>query len=100
MNKYRIRVEALDDGEGKREQLDQEYTDGIECEGFVILADKGEDTYESLHNVSRLDIAEMMAKSSVMMAASVIAKALRESEEITERGKREEAFKGILEALK
>lgn len=100
MNKYRIRVEALDDGEGNREQLDQEYTDGIECKGFVILANNGEGTCVSLHNVSCLDIAEMMAKSSVMMAASVIAKALRESEEITERGKREEAFKGILEALK
>lgn len=38
MGKYLIRVESMDHDE----VLDSEYVEGIECDGFVVLANKGE----------------------------------------------------------
>ena len=74
--KYRIKVEVID---GSGEELDSEYTDGIECAGFVILwiAEDGYNT--ALHHVTTLDIANAIAGSDNMMSASVIAKGIRDA---------------------
>ena len=37
MGKYRIRIESMDHDE----VLDSEFVEGIECDGFVVLANKG-----------------------------------------------------------
>lgn len=73
MAKYRITIENL-------EGVDYENDNGIECNGFVILADKGESFRSVLHNVSRVDVATMIAEDPKVYAAAVLAQGFYESE--------------------
>jgi len=74
---YRIKVEVI--GEERDDcKLDKKLKEGIECAGFVILADKEDSSSVLIHGVSTLDIATMIAPSGAMMAASILAKAMRE----------------------
>lgn len=75
MGKYRIRIEALNGNE----ELDQDYTDGIECDGFAVLAHQGDSCTAAIHDVNVDIISDMIAGSSQMMAASVLAKGKREA---------------------
>ena len=75
MGKYRIRIESMDHDE----VLDSEYVEGIECDGFVVLAHKGEGCKVAIHNVNVDIISDMIAGSRKVMAASVLAKSKREA---------------------
>ena len=75
MGKYWIRVESMDHDE----VLDSEYVDGIECDGFVVLAHKGEGCKVAIHQVNVDMISDMIAGSRKVMAASVLAKGKREA---------------------
>ena len=75
MGKYRIRVESMDHDE----VLDSEFVEGIECDGFVMLAHKGECCQVAIHNVSVDMISDMIAGNRKVMAASVLAKGKREA---------------------
>ena len=75
MGKYRIRIESMDHDE----VLDSEYVEGIECDGFVVLAHKGEGCKVAIHNVNVDIISDMIAGSRKVMAASVLAKGKREA---------------------
>ena len=79
---YRIRVEVI--GEEKEEYKIGEDT-CVDCDGFVIMGhrkqkDEPDDVY--IHNISNIDIATMIACNRNVMAASLIAKAMREAREI------------------
>ena len=56
---------------------------GVECDGFAILANKGKGGTNVIHGISNIDLAALIAGNDEMMAASVIAKALREARDIT-----------------
>lgn len=71
MDKYRIRIESMDHDE----VLDSEYVEGIECDGFVVLAPKGDGCKVILHNVSIDSLSDMIASSKNLMAAGILAKA-------------------------
>lgn len=74
---YRIKVEVI--GEEKEDcKLDESLRGGVECSGFVILSNNEDHTSVSMHAVSNMDIATMIAPSGEMMAASLIAQAMRE----------------------
>lgn len=75
MGKYRIRIESMDHDE----VLDSEYVEGIECDGFVVLAHKGEGCQVAIHQVNVDMISDMIAGSRKVMAASVLAKGKREA---------------------
>ena len=75
MGKYRIRIESMDHDE----VLDSEYVEGIECDGFVVLAHKGEGCKVAIHSVNVDIISDMIAGSRKVMAASVLAKGKREA---------------------
>ena len=75
MGKYRIRIESMDHDE----VLDSEFVEGIECDGFVVLAHKGEGCQVAIHNVNVDIISDMIAGSRKVMAASVLAKGKREA---------------------
>lgn len=90
--KYRIKVEVIDES---GEELDSEYTDGIECAGFVILGMDEGGCNTALHHVTTLDIAKAIAGSDNMMAASVIAKGIRDAAKYEAKGK----FASLLSAL-
>ena len=71
MGKYRIRIESMDHDE----VLDSEYVEGVECDGFVVLAHNGDGGKVILHEVSIDIISDMIASSKKMMAAGILAKA-------------------------
>jgi hypothetical protein len=75
MGKYRIRIESMDHDE----VLDRDYVEGIECDGFVVLAHKGEGCQVAIHQVNVDMISDMIAGSRKVMAASVLAKGKREA---------------------
>jgi carbamoylphosphate synthase large subunit len=75
MGKYLIRVESMDNDE----VLDNEFVEGIECDGFVVLAHKGEGCQVAIHQVNVDMISDMIARSRKVMAASVLAKGKREA---------------------
>ena len=70
MGKYRIRIESMDHDE----VLDSEYVEGVECDGLVVLAHKGDGCKVMLHNVSIDIISDMIASSKKMMASGILAK--------------------------
>lgn len=73
MAKYRITIENLAGGNYKNDNV-------IECDGFVILADKEESFCTVIHNLSRKDIAGMIAGAPKVYAAAVMAQSIHESE--------------------
>ena len=91
--KYRIKVEVID---GSGEELDSEYTDGIECAGFVILGICEDGCNTALHHVTTLGIAKSIAGSDNMMAAATIAKGILDAQQYEAKGKMEK----LLSALK
>ena len=82
MGKYLVRVEAMDGDE----KLDMEYTDGIECDGFVIVADQGDHTTLAIHKMSIDAISIAISNNDDLMAAGILAKAKREIVDIEKRG--------------
>lgn len=73
---YRIKVEVI--GEEKEDcKLDESLRGGVECSGFVILSNNEDHASVAIHAVSNIDIATMIAPSDEMMAASLIAQAMR-----------------------
>ena len=75
MGKYRIRIESMDHDE----VLNSEYVEGIECDGFVVLAHKGDGCQVAIHDVNVDIISDMIAGNRNVMAASVFAKGKREA---------------------
>ena len=75
MSKYRIRIEALDPSE----ELRAEYRMGIECDGFTILIDDGDQTGSAIHQMSREDIATAIADDEDLLSAAIVAKAMAEA---------------------
>ena len=75
MAKYRIRIEALDPAE----ELRAEYRMGIECDGFTIIIDSGDQTGSAIHEMSREDIATAIAHDEDLLSAAIVAKAMAEA---------------------
>ena len=78
--KYRIRIECTDAEEQKR--FDEELEDGVECDGFALIANKGKTKGSAiLHDISMIDLACLIAGNEDLMEASIIAKAMDEAHE-------------------
>ena len=74
---YRIRIEEIGESVGLKDEMRE-----IECDGFVIIGDRKNNTSVCVHNVSNMDIAVAIAGNSHLMGASIIAKALREAKDL------------------
>lgn len=75
---YRIKVEMIgEEQEGTRVPV--ALREGVECDGFAILTTKGEDGRTSLHNITAIDLATLIAQNDETMGAAIVAKALRDS---------------------
>lgn len=99
MGKYLIKVESMDHDE----QLDQWYQKGIECDGFVIMADRGEGGTAALHGVSVDTISDMINGDSKLMQAGILADAKRRIMDIAMKDKAEskvEALKALFDGLR
>ena len=93
---YRITVEVIGDEKGC--EIGNSLQGGVECDGFAIIANKGEGGQTVIHGVSNIDLACIIAENDVMMGASVIAKALREARTIIEN-KSSKILTGILGSI-
>lgn len=90
--KFRIKVEVID---GSGEELDREYVEGIECGCFVILGIDDDGCKTAIHHASIMDIAHSISNDDDLMAASVVAKGMRDANQYTAKRK----MKGLLSAL-
>ena len=93
MARYRIKVEALDPS---AEELRAELRMGIECEGFVIMADQGDDGCISAEHMSVTKAAELMNLNDNMIESVCIAKAMAEAKQLTRDMKTAKLLRGIL----
>ncbi len=79
--KYRIKVEAIEGVELSADEMpDQRILDGLECNGFGLLLNKGRTKAELvLHDINALEIAACMANEPRMQAAAKVAEILDEA---------------------
>lgn len=78
--KYRIRIECTDAEEQKR--FDKELEDGVECDGFALIANKGKLKGSAiLYDISIIDLACLIEGNDALMEAAIIAKGLDEAHE-------------------
>lgn len=99
MGKYLIKVESMDHDEA----MDEQYQRGIECDGFVIMADKGEGATVCMHHVSIDTISNMIVHESKVMQAAILADAKRQIMAMAakdEAGKKVEALKALFDGLR
>lgn len=69
MASYRIKVESIDGSE----VMDEKYIEGIECNGFVIMADCDKKGICATHNMSKMGIAQIILSCDSMMDAAKLA---------------------------
>ena len=92
MGKYLIKVESMD----MDEALCKNYADGIEADGFVIMADQGKTDCVTIHGLSVDEISNIIVHCDELMSAGILAKAKREIFEIGRKGKVKDALSRIL----
>ena len=93
---YRITVEVI--GDEKDHEIGNTLREGVECDGFAIIANKGKSGQMVVHSMNHLDLACLIAANDDLMGASVIAKALREASDIWE-GKPGDILAGTLGSI-
>lgn len=94
MAKYRIKVESL---EG--EELDQEYVDGIECNGFVIMADKEKIKQVCIQTMNLIGIAKMIAYSNDMQSAAKLAEIMNHFENSIKKETEDDFMRRVMGSL-
>ena len=92
MAKYRIKVEVLDPNETIKDDLQA----GVECDGFFLGMDTGDDNRSIISNLSIVDIAGIIAPDTKMLEAAIIARAIDEAR-LTREGREKQ---NILSAIK
>ena len=93
MGKYLIRVESMDHDEA----LDERYGNGIECDGFAMIVDRGEGYTTAIHRMNVDGISDAIKGDDKLMSAAILAKAKREIIDIAVKGDRKrELLKAML----
>lgn len=80
MYKYRIKIEPIEGAEGAK--ISDELLEPIECDGFVILGNRGRTSVNIMHDINDIEIASIIAEDTDILGASIIAKAMREDSEM------------------
>ena len=88
MGKYLIRVESMDHDEA----LDERYGNGIECDGFALIADSGKGYTTAIHKMSVDSISDGIKGDEKLISAAILAKAKREIIDISVKGERGKAM--------
>lgn len=81
MGKYLIRVQSMD----MDEKLDEKYTEGMEVDGFVIMADCGDRNTVAIHHMSVDGISDIIMHEEKLLSAGILAKAKKEITQIAKR---------------
>lgn len=96
MGKYMIRVESMD---GNEPEVDEAFADGIECDGFCIMAGSEEKHHVALHQVSIDHLADIIMNNHSLLAAAILAKARKEALEECRKGETGDLLRGLLERI-
>ena len=92
MAKYRIKVELLD----PKEKVSEELQAGVECDGFFLGLDFGNDKSRSvIGNLSIIDIAGIIAPDTKLLEAAIIARAIDEARLTRENRERRDMLSAI-----
>ena len=91
MNKYRIKVEALD---GNKE-LNERYADGIECDGFVIIGHEDDGNTVAIEHLTIDDISSAIANNNILLASGVLAKAKNDVDGLCKRNDMEKKLRSL-----
>lgn len=83
MYKYRIKIEPIEGAEDA--EINESMQEPIECDGFVIIAKREKKIEVRKHDVTRDTIAKAINKDPVLLASSIVARALGEAEEIEKK---------------
>ena len=92
---YRITVEVIGD-EDQNHKVENTY-EPIECNGFVIMGDNDEKQELCVHKMSAMDIAKVINSSGVLFASGILAKAMKEANEIVRKENAAETFKKLFD---
>lgn len=98
MNNYRITIEQIDDKAGLPEGL----REPIECAGFSLVLMKDENKLDSVSivHMTTMNVAEAIANTNNLFAASKIADGLRQSAEIERKGSMDELLRKLRDIAK
>ena len=93
MGKYIIRVESVE----RDEAFDKRYAEGIECDGFVILADKGDDeSCVAIHHMNVDGISDIISCNGDMLSAAILAKAKVDIGEASKKSRMKDMLGSLL----
>lgn len=92
MGKYLVRIESIDGDEA----LDRDYVEGIECDGFVVMAHQGDGCRVAIHQVNVDIMSDMIANNTKVMAAGMLAKGKREAADMLRMDKMNDLLGNLL----
>ena len=98
MGKYLIRVVGMD---GCDDGLDDLYVNGIEADGFVLLARNGDSGFDTvaLHDVSVDTVSDMIMRAPKLLCAAIMAKAKHEIYEVENRAARKDILGELIHKM-
>lgn len=85
MANFRIKVEALN----PEMKVAEDLRNGLECDGFFMGLDRGDIDTSSIHNLSPVDMAIMIAKHTDLLEAAMIAHGMEEAQLMKKNRERE-----------
>lgn len=94
MYKYRIKIEPIEGAGGA--MISDKLREPIECDGFVILGDRGKRSVNVKHDINDIVIASIIAEDTDILGASYIAKAMREASEMQRKSAAGDLFGKLL----
>lgn len=93
--KYRIKVEVLGEPDKDSLKVLETVGEGFECNGFVILGDRVEDTVTFIHDMSIDEVAKSIVPDEDLMQAAILAQAYFH----TEMAMKEHTLRSVTEML-
>ena len=94
MAKYRIKIEALDPNETIKEDLQT----GVECDGFFLGMNTGDNNRSIINNLSIVDIAGIIAPDTKLLEAAIIARAMDEAR-LTREGRERQNILSMIKRM-
>ena len=93
MARYLITLKSLDNDP----EFDEKFNDGIEADGFTIIADHdGDGSTVAIHRMSIDTISGAMAASTQLLSAGILANAKREIKKLNQREELNNVFGALL----
>lgn len=94
MGKYMIRVESMD---GNDLEVDERFGEGIECDGFCVLAQVDDkNSTVAIHNMNIDGISDVIKGNSHVLAAGILAKAKKDVVDVCKDGERMNVLRELL----